>query len=96
MPAPEGDSSSFLRPRPVLLTVLFCLATALVVISQAMILLSTVRAMRGASSERARRGIEWSYAIVPVLVLAGVLAATWQATTHVDEVRVPVAAVGER
>lgn len=57
----------------------FWIATALVVIGQLMILRSTIRAMRGASSERARRGIEWSYAIVPVVALAFVLAATWGA-----------------
>ena len=59
---------------------LFWIATALVVIGQMMILRSTVRAMRGASSERARRGIEWSYAVVPVLALALVLVATWRAS----------------
>jgi len=59
---------------------LFWIATALVVIGQTMILRSTVRAIRGASSERARRGIEWSYAVVPVLALALVLVATWRAS----------------
>jgi len=58
---------------------LFWISTALVVIGQMMILRSTVRAMRGASSERARRGIEWSYAVVPVVALALVLVATWRA-----------------
>ena len=58
---------------------LFWIATALVVIGQMMILRSTVRAMRGASSARARRGIEWSYAVVPVVALALVLVATWRA-----------------
>lgn len=58
---------------------LFWIATALVVIGQLMILRSTVRAMRGAASARARRGIEWSYAIVPVVALALVLVATWRA-----------------
>ena len=45
-----------------------------------MILRSTVRAMRGAASARARRAIEWSYAVVPVLALALVLVATWRAS----------------
>jgi len=62
----------------------FWIATALVVIGQLMIVRSTVRAMRGASSERARRGIEWSYAIVPVVALAFVLAATWSAAGRHD------------
>ena len=63
---------------------MFWIATALVVIGQLMILRSTVRAMRGASSERARRGIEWSYAVVPVVALAFVLAATWRAAERHD------------
>ena len=62
----------------------FWIATALVVIGQMMILRSTVRAMRGASSERARRAIEWSYAIVPVVALAFVLVATWRASERYD------------
>jgi Na+/proline symporter len=71
---------------------LFWIATALVVIGQIMILRSTVRAMRGASSPRARRGIEWSYAIVPVLALALVLVATWRAAARHHA---PVPAVSE-
>jgi hypothetical protein len=67
----------------------FWIAAALVVIGQIMILRSTVRAMRGASSERARRGIEWSYAIVPVVALAIVLGATWRAAVRHDA-RTPV------
>jgi hypothetical protein len=63
---------------------LFWIATALVVIGQLMILRSTIRAMRGASSQRARRGIEWSYAIVPVVALSFVLAATWRAAERHD------------
>ena len=69
---------------PLPLPLLFWIATALVVIGQLMILRSTVRAMRGASSERARRGIEWSYAIVPVVALALVLVATWRAAERHD------------
>ncbi len=61
-------------------TTLFWIATALVAVGQVMILRSTVRAMRGAASARARRGVEWSYAIVPVVALALVLVATWRAT----------------
>jgi spore maturation protein SpmB len=45
-----------------------------------MILRSTVRAMRAAESEQARRGIEWAYAVVPVIVLLLVVIATWQAS----------------
>ena len=71
-------------PLPLPLPSLFWIATALVVIGQLMILRSTVRAMRGASSERARRGIEWSYAIVPVVALALVLVATWRAVERHD------------
>lgn len=56
------------------------LSIALVAISQVMILRSTVRAMRAAASERARRGIEWAYAVGPVIVLVLVLVATWQAS----------------
>jgi heme/copper-type cytochrome/quinol oxidase subunit 2 len=63
---------------------LFWLAAALVVIAQVMILRSTVRAMRTAASARARRGIEWAYAVVPVLALALVLVATWQAAHQRD------------
>jgi len=55
------------------------LSLALVAISQALILRSTVRAMRHASSARARRGIEWAYAIVPAVALAVVLVFTWKA-----------------
>jgi heme/copper-type cytochrome/quinol oxidase subunit 2 len=71
------------------LSILFWSAITLVVVGQVMILRSTVRAMRGASSDRARRGIEWSYAIVPAIVLALVLVATYQAT-QVRQVSVPV------
>ncbi len=67
---------------------LLWIATALVVIGQIMILRSTVRAMRGATSARARRGIEWSYAIVPVVALALVLVATWRAAER-HAVRLP-------
>ncbi|MBA4072098.1 MAG: hypothetical protein C0497_09725 [Gemmatimonas sp.] len=49
-------------------------------VSQIMILRSTVRAMRAAESEQARRGIEWAYAVVPAVALIVVLAATWQAS----------------
>ena len=59
---------------------IFWLAVALVAVSQVMILRSTVRAMRAAASEQARRGIEWAYAIVPAVALVVVLVATWQAT----------------
>ena len=76
-------------PLPLSLT-LYWLATAAVVVSQLMILRSTVRAMRGAASARARRSIEWSYAIVPALALAFVLVATWHASRQHDA-RVPAA-----
>jgi len=56
------------------------LSIALVALSQVMILRSTVRAMRAAESEQARRGIEWAYAVVPVIALLLVLVATWQAS----------------
>jgi hypothetical protein len=87
----EGDPSSApcttpctLHPTvPLPLPVVLWLSIALVAISQVMILRSTVRAMRTAASERARRGIEWAYAVGPVIVLALVLVATWQASqTH--------------
>jgi hypothetical protein len=65
---------------PLPLTLLFWLAAALVIMSQIMILRSTVRAMRAAESERARRGIEWAYAIVPAIALVVILGLTWQAT----------------
>jgi hypothetical protein len=74
---------------PLPLPSVFWIATALVIIGQMMILRSTVRAMRGASSKRARRGIEWSYAIVPVVALALVLVATWRAAERHDA-RAPV------
>lgn len=61
------------------LSVLFWTAVLLVVVSQVMILRSTVRAMRAAASEQARRGIEWAYAVVPAVALLVALAATWQA-----------------
>jgi len=61
------------------LSLLFWAAIALVVASQVKILRSTVRAMRRAHSARARRGIEWAYAIVPVVALAVALVFTWQA-----------------
>jgi hypothetical protein len=75
-----------LLPRAVSLplTPIFWLAIALVVVSQLAILRSTVRAMRGATSASARRGIEWAYAIVPAVALVVALAATWQASrTHI-------------
>ncbi|MBI2407922.1 MAG: hypothetical protein HYV19_06460 [Gemmatimonadetes bacterium] len=65
------------------LTPIFWLAIALIAVSQVAILRSTVRAMRGATSASARRGIEWAYAIVPAVALVVALAATWQSTrTH--------------
>lgn len=62
------------------LSPLFWLAIALVLVSQLMILRSTIRAMRAAASDRARRGIEWAYAVVPAVALVVALAATWQAS----------------
>ncbi len=62
------------------LTPLFWLAVILVAVSQVMILRSTVRAMRSATSDQARRGIEWAYAVVPAIALVVTLAATWQAS----------------
>ena len=56
------------------------LSIALVAVSQVMILRSTVRAMRAAESEQARRGIEWAYAVGPAIVLVLVLLATWEAS----------------
>ncbi len=70
---------------------LFWLATALIVISQGMILRSTVRAMLAARSAHARRGIEWAYAIVPAVALVIVLLATWQAVQR-RQVQVQVSA----
>lgn len=61
------------------LPALLWLSIALVLVSQIMILRSTVRAMRGAASERARRGIEWAYAVVPAVVLVVVLFFSWRA-----------------
>lgn len=65
---------------------LFWLALALVVVSQAMILVSTVRALRSAAAvggSRPARMIEWAYAIVPAVALAVALFATWEAArTH--------------
>jgi heme/copper-type cytochrome/quinol oxidase subunit 2 len=73
---------------PLLLHALFWLAIALVVVSQVMVLRSTVRAMRAASSAQARRGVEWAYAVVPAIALMVALAATWDAarqhTTRLD------------
>lgn len=60
------------------LPVILWLSITLVALSQVMILRSTVRAMRAAESDQARRGIEWAYAVVPVIVLLLVLVATWQ------------------
>jgi heme/copper-type cytochrome/quinol oxidase subunit 2 len=68
---------------PLPLSVIFWIALLLVVVSQVMILRSTVRAMRAAASEQARRGIEWAYAVVPAVALLVALGATWQASkTH--------------
>ena len=50
-------------------SVLFWIATALVIVGQVMILRSTVRAIRGSPSASARRAIEWAYAVVPVILL---------------------------
>jgi hypothetical protein len=61
------------------LSVILWLSLGLVALSQVMILRSTVRAMREARSARARRGIEWAYAIVPAVALAVALLFTWQA-----------------
>lgn len=63
------------------LPVIFWLSITLVAVSQVMILRSTVRAMRAAESEQARRGIEWAYAIVPAIALVLVLVVTWQAAS---------------
>ncbi|MDP1890985.1 MAG: hypothetical protein Q8K55_08845 [Gemmatimonadaceae bacterium] len=65
---------------PLPLSVLLWLSIALVAASQVMILRSTVRAMRAAESEQARRGIEWAYAVVPAIALVIVLVATWDAS----------------
>ncbi|MFA6167145.1 MAG: hypothetical protein WC700_11060 [Gemmatimonadaceae bacterium] len=65
---------------PLPLPVILWLSIALIAVSQVMILRSTVRAMRAAASEQARRGIEWAYAVVPVIVLVLVLVATWDAS----------------
>jgi heme/copper-type cytochrome/quinol oxidase subunit 2 len=59
---------------------LFWIAIVLVATSQVLILRSTVRAMRAATSAQARRGIEWAYAVVPAVALVAVLVATWGAT----------------
>ncbi len=64
---------------PLPLSTLLWIGIGLVVVSQIRILLSTVRAMRGAQSERARRGIEWAYAVVPAIALMVALVFTWQA-----------------
>lgn len=66
---------------PVSLPVVLWPALALVAVSQVMILRSTVRAMRAAKSEQARRGIEWAYAVVPAVALVLVLVGTWQAAS---------------
>ncbi|MHB1311962.1 MAG: hypothetical protein ACYC3L_08080 [Gemmatimonadaceae bacterium] len=66
----------------------FWIAAALVIIAQVMILRSTVRALR-APSAPAGRDIEWAYAVVPAIVLALVLVATWQAAQR-REVQVHV------
>ena len=67
---------------------IFWLALALAIVSQVMILRSTVRAMRAAASNRARRGIEWAYAVVPAIALVVSLVATWHASrdrlTHLE------------
>ena len=79
----EGDSSPALplhHTVPVPLPTLFWISITLVVVAQLLILRSTVRAMRGSPSASARRTIEWAYAVVPVIVLAVVLVATWQAS----------------
>ncbi len=65
---------------PLPLLAIFWISLALVAVSQVMILRSTVRAMRAAESAQARRGIEWAYAVVPVIVLVLVLVATWDAS----------------
>ncbi len=62
------------------ISVLFWIATALVLVGQVMILRSTVRAIRGSPSASARRAIEWAYAVVPVIVLVAVLVSTWHAS----------------
>ncbi len=64
---------------PLPLPAILWLSIALIAVSQVMILRSTVRAMRAAESAQARRGIEWGYAVVPVIVLVLALVATWQA-----------------
>ncbi len=67
-------------PVPVPVPLLFWICITLVVVAQLLILRSTVRAMRASSSASARRTIEWAYAVVPMVVLAVVLVATWQAS----------------
>ena len=66
---------------PLPLPAILWLSIALVAVSQVMILRSTVRAMRAAESEQARRGIEWAYAVVPAIALVLVLVVTWQAAS---------------
>lgn len=69
-------------------TPLFWIAIAVAVVSQTMILRSTVRGMHASPSDLARRWIEWAYAVVPAIALAVALVATWKAsrayTTRLD------------
>jgi len=79
---------------PLPLSLLLWLSIALVAVSQVMILRSTVRAMRAAESEQARRGIEWAYAIVPAIALVLVLLATWDASrTHATRLELEAKAI---
>jgi hypothetical protein len=74
-----------------LITVIFWAAVAAVCLAQVMILRSTRRVLRAAAP--ARPVLEWGFALVPALVLAVVLLASWRAAVRppVLELSVPAA-----
>ena len=74
-----------------LIAVVFWVAVAAVCLAQVMILRSTRRVLRAAAP--ARPALEWAFALVPALVLAVVLVASWRAAMRppVLEFSVPTA-----
>ncbi len=77
-----------------LIAALFWIAVVAAVVAQVMILRSTARVLRAVAP--ARPALEWSFAILPALVLVLVLALSWRATMRPRAIEVNITpAAGE-
>ena len=80
-----GDYSAMSAP---LIAALFWIAVLAAVVAQVMILRSTARVLRAVAP--ARPALEWSFAILPALVLVLVLALSWRATMRAPAIEVNI------